>query len=149
MKGVSAVIAVILILMIVVALAALAYTWFTGIFSTLTTTTGTAVEQATGAMGQSFTLENADCEAASVVCGGNDCVHVTIRNTGTNPLDTGAVATYVDGLIVTDNAPVGSIVSGATVDLDAGTGAGEVDCLTAVILEVTIGTGLSQTVAIT
>jgi FlaG/FlaF family flagellin (archaellin) len=145
MKGVSAVIAIILILMIVVALAALAYTWFTGIFTSLTETTGTAVESTTGAMATQFTIEAATCEAGG--CGGNDCVHVTIRNTGSTDIDGDAIAAYVDDVLVTSTA-TGNIAPQAVSPFDAGTAAGDVTCGTSSSLRVTSGTGLAKSISI-
>ena len=147
MKGVSAVIAIILILMIVVALAALAYTWFTGIFSSLTESTGSAVESTTGAMATSFVIEAANCEADG--CGaGVDCVHVTVRNTGTQNITATSLASYVDDSFVDNDAAGNPIAPQAIYSFDVGTAAGDVDCATASSLRITSGTGLAKSIAI-
>jgi FlaG/FlaF family flagellin (archaellin) len=150
MKGVSAVIAIILILMIVVALAALAYTWFTGIFASLTTTAGAGVTQTTTAMSTQFAIEAAKCvDNDATNCGGQDCVHVTIRNVGTSSINVANIETYVDDAPVTEGSKTGSIDTYETSKFYAGTAAGEVTCGTAKNIKVTTETGLSQTVAIT
>ena len=144
MKGVSAVIAIILILMIVVALAALAYTWFTGIFSSLTGTAGTAVEATTGQMAYSFSLESAICEVAG--CAGADCIHASIRNTGTGTsIDMEKISTYVGGVSRTHTGTAGVTITYGQVDgFDIDDLA--IDCTNDVgrALTVTIETGLEQ-----
>ncbi len=91
MKGVSTIIAIVLILMITVALAATAYVWFTSIFQQITTGAGEATTGTAAAIATKFTIETAKFNAT-----GNNAIFVSVRNTGTQIIDTTKAAAYVN-----------------------------------------------------
>jgi len=152
MKGIDAIISVILLLMISVALVATSYAWFSGLFGTVTAGGTNVTTKGVSGIQTTFDIENVAI-ANKATCGSACTISISVRNTGTVPLDLSAtpLSVYINSSSVTAPAlwttPAGAVLPAGqvgTLSIGSRTNA---DC-TATTIKLSVGVGTPDTATI-
>ena len=103
MKGITPVIAIILLLLITISMVGFAFIWFQRVAQTATSSSDAALQTQLNQQSQTARIDSAAGTS------------ITIRNTGSQSIPTGAVAIFVNGTATTSgNCPTLVLASGAS-----------------------------------